>query len=83
MRLEVRPMDLAGVIHAATDAIRPAANARGIEISATRRHGGLGLGLALVRHLVELHGGTVAVKSAEPDQGSTFIVQLPSQAQLR
>ena len=43
----------------------------------TRQHGGLGLGLAIVRHLVELHGGTVRVESAGADQGTTFRVLLP------
>jgi signal transduction histidine kinase/ActR/RegA family two-component response regulator len=42
-----------------------------------RRYGGLGLGLAIVRHLVELHGGTVTAESAGPDQGATFRVSLP------
>jgi signal transduction histidine kinase len=45
--------------------------------SRTRRHGGLGLGLAIVRHIVELHGGKVIVHSDGRDKGSTFIVQLP------
>jgi PAS domain S-box-containing protein len=45
--------------------------------SSSRTHGGLGLGLALVRHLVELHGGSVAVASQGPNQGSTFTVILP------
>jgi signal transduction histidine kinase len=45
--------------------------------SMTRRHGGLGLGLAIVRQLVELHGGTVSVTSAGEGQGAAFIVSLP------
>jgi PAS domain S-box-containing protein len=45
--------------------------------TAGRLFGGLGLGLAIVRHLVELHGGTVAVKSAGEGQGATFKVCLP------
>jgi CheY-like chemotaxis protein len=43
----------------------------------TRTHGGLGLGLAIVRHLVELHGGEVHAYSKGDDQGATFIVRLP------
>lgn len=43
----------------------------------TRAHGGLGLGLAIVRHLVELHGGSVHAASAGKGQGATFIVNLP------
>ena len=42
-----------------------------------RSNGGLGIGLAIVRHLVELHGGTVHVQSAGIDQGATFHVRLP------
>ncbi|MGH7300902.1 MAG: ATP-binding protein, partial [Candidatus Rokuibacteriota bacterium] len=43
----------------------------------TRRHGGLGLGLAIVRHLVELHEGTVKAQSAGEGYGTTFIIRLP------
>ena len=46
--------------------------------SASREHGGLGLGLAIVRHLVEVHGGTVRAESAGARQGSTFTVDLPA-----
>jgi PAS domain S-box-containing protein len=43
----------------------------------TRQHGGLGLGLAISRHIVELHGGTISVKSKGEGQGTTFTVTLP------
>ena len=45
--------------------------------SSTRTHGGLGLGLSIVRHLVELHGGRMTADSAGEGQGSTFTVYLP------
>jgi CheY-like chemotaxis protein len=45
--------------------------------SSTRPHGGLGLGLAIARHLVELHGGTVEVHSEGEGKGATFRVRLP------
>jgi len=45
--------------------------------SFTRQHGGLGLGLAIARHLVELHGGSVEAKSEGEGKGATFVVRLP------
>ena len=156
MRLEIAPVDLAGCVTAALDAIRPAAEARQVRLiseiqddarrvqgdarrlqqvvwnllanavkfthvggtvtitvvdagqdaiqirvrddgigiapefvphvferfrqgdgSITRQHGGLGLGLAIVRHLVELHGGSVRAESDGPGHGATFTVELP------
>jgi signal transduction histidine kinase/ActR/RegA family two-component response regulator len=50
---------------------------RQADSATTRAHGGLGLGLAIVRHLVELHGGTVHAESAGEDQGSAFSVTFP------
>jgi signal transduction histidine kinase/ActR/RegA family two-component response regulator len=53
---------------------------RQADSSASRPHGGLGIGLALVRHLVELHGGTVSAASRGAYLGSTFTVRLPLSA---
>ncbi|HXI92098.1 MAG TPA: ATP-binding protein, partial [Blastocatellia bacterium] len=155
LRLEVGPVELAAVVDAAIDAVRPAADAKGIRIetaldpcagpisgdpnrlqqivwnlasnavkftgkgghvqiqlhsvnsyvdivvsdtgqgisseflpyvfdrfrqadaTSTRSHGGLGLGLAIVRHLVEMHGGTVFADSPGEGMGATFTVKLP------
>jgi len=155
LHLNVRPLDLSDVIDAATDVVRPAADAKGVRIerildteaghvsgdadrlqqivwnllsnavkftpregkvlirlerinshceltvsdtgqgispkflpyvfdrfsqadsSSTRAHAGLGLGLGIVRHLVELHGGTVQAFSPGEGQGATFAVRLP------
>ena len=50
---------------------------RQADASASRRHGGLGLGLALVRQIAELHGGSVSAESSGPNRGSTFTLRLP------
>jgi signal transduction histidine kinase/DNA-binding response OmpR family regulator len=50
---------------------------RQADSSSTRKHNGLGLGLAIVRHLAELHGGTVSVTSEGRGKGATFTVTLP------
>ena len=87
-RIEVAVEELAGAVQ-----ISVADNGTGIDSaflphvferfrqadsSTTRMQAGLGLGLAIVRHLVDLHGGTVTVTSAGLGKGSTFIVTLPT-----
>jgi two-component system, chemotaxis family, sensor kinase Cph1 len=51
---------------------------RQAESSASRVHGGLGIGLSIVRHLLELHGGTINAQSDGPERGSVFTVSLPA-----
>ncbi len=53
---------------------------RQVDSTTTRAHGGLGLGLAIVRHIVEAHGGSVAANSDGAGKGATFTVQLPIRA---
>jgi PAS domain S-box-containing protein len=56
---------------------------RQADMKHTRTHGGLGLGLSIVRQLVELHGGTVHAESAGVGQGAIFVVQLPAMVARR
>ena len=53
---------------------------RQADSTSTRQHSGLGLGLAIVRHLVEMHGGTVSAVSEGEGRGATFILRLPIMA---
>jgi len=50
---------------------------RQADSTSTRRHGGLGLGLAIARHLIEIHGGHIEAASGGENQGAAFIVRLP------
>ncbi|HYG64170.1 MAG TPA: ATP-binding protein, partial [Thermoanaerobaculia bacterium] len=53
---------------------------RQADSSASKKHGGLGLGLAIVRHLIEMHGGTVEANNRQDRQGAIFVVLLPLMA---
>jgi CheY-like chemotaxis protein len=53
------------------------------DASSTRTHGGLGIGLAIAKQIVELHGGRISAESPGPGKGSTFIVALPWDAPQR
>ena len=55
---------------------------RQAEASASRRHGGLGLGLSIVKHLVDVHGGEVRVESDGAGHGARFTVELPASAEV-
>jgi signal transduction histidine kinase len=85
LRPDVRPVDIRAVVEAALDAVRPAARLlplvferfRQADSSSARRHGGLGIGPALVKGLTELHGGRVEAASPGAGHGSTFRVRLP------
>jgi len=50
---------------------------RQADSTTTRHHGGLGLGLAIARHLIEIHGGTIKAESAGEGRGATFTIKLP------
>jgi len=50
---------------------------RQADSTSTRQHGGLGLGLAIARHLIEIHGGSIEARSRGAGQGATFVVSLP------
>jgi signal transduction histidine kinase len=55
---------------------------RQADASPTRPHAGLGIGLAIVRHIVEVHGGSVRAESAGRGSGAAFRVRLPNSRQL-
>ncbi len=86
VRLEATDSTVAVRVHDTGNGIRPEFLPHVFErfaqhdSSTSRRHSGLGLGLAIVRHLTELHGGTVAAESEGLGHGSTFTVRLPARS---
>jgi PAS domain S-box-containing protein len=76
LRIEVRDSGVGLEASQVQQLFQPFPQASGS--SSTRRQGGLGLGLALARQLVELHGGRLAVHSEGVDHGSTFTIELPA-----
>jgi PAS domain S-box-containing protein len=72
----MRPQELARIFF-------PFVQGRHTDENRQERYGGLGLGLAISRMLVESHGGTISAESPGPDRGSTFIVRLPSGARAK
>jgi PAS domain S-box-containing protein len=86
LRLEPLPNSLRLVIRDTGQGIAPEMlphifnRFRQADASSTRRQGGLGLGLALVKELVEMHGGTITATSAGKEQGATFTLDLPRRA---
>jgi PAS domain S-box-containing protein len=82
-RLEREGASVAIIVCDTGDGIAPEflpyvfARFRQADVTTTRQHGGLGLGLAIVRHLVEAHGGQVSASSEGAGQGATFTVALP------
>ena len=56
---------------------------RQADSGSTRRHGGLGLGLGIARHLVELHGGEIRAESEGPGRGTTITIRLPTASSLQ
>jgi PAS domain S-box-containing protein len=91
IRLSVRTAGQAVRIELADNGlgIAPADHGRVFEMftqlphTGTKAHGGLGIGLSLVKRLVDMHGGAVGVRSAGLDQGSTFWIELPLAAAPR
>jgi PAS domain S-box-containing protein len=77
VHIEVRDTGEGMLPEALTSAFDPFQQA---DTSTTRRHGGLGLGLAIVRQLVSAHGGTVSAASPGLGQGASFLVRLPARS---